>query len=73
MTTCGRFRIAFLVERLSPPANGLTGAFDATYLSGLTTVSYLLGHFSCTGILIALYLPDRELYHWEGWIRYNRS
>ncbi|PVF96642.1 putative cellulase precursor [Serendipita vermifera] len=36
------FRVAFLMERLSPPANGLTGAFDSTYLSGLKTiVSYI--------------------------------
>ncbi|KAG6847477.1 hypothetical protein H0H93_007872, partial [Arthromyces matolae] len=33
------FRVTFLMERLSPPANGLTGAFDSTYLSGLTTAS----------------------------------
>ncbi|KAG9093811.1 hypothetical protein FRC06_011371 [Ceratobasidium sp. 370] len=32
------FRIPFLVERLVPPANGLAGAFDQTYLSGLTTI-----------------------------------
>lgn len=32
------FRIAFLMERISPPANGLTGSFDATYLQGLKTV-----------------------------------
>ncbi|KAG6851092.1 hypothetical protein H0H93_000972 [Arthromyces matolae] len=33
------FRVPFMMERLSPPANGLTGAFDSTYLSGLTTAS----------------------------------
>lgn len=33
------FRIQFLMERLLPPATGITGAFDATYLSGLKTVS----------------------------------
>ncbi|TFY71160.1 hypothetical protein EVG20_g1857 [Dentipellis fragilis] len=38
------FRIPFLMERLSPPATGLTGAFDQTYLSGLKTiVSYITG------------------------------
>ncbi|KAJ3555099.1 hypothetical protein NM688_g2764 [Phlebia brevispora] len=38
------FRIPFLMERLSPPAQGLTGSFDATYLSGLKTiVSYITG------------------------------
>ena len=36
------FRIPFQQERLSPPANGLTGAFDQTYLDGLKTVRYLL-------------------------------
>lgn len=33
------FRIPFLMERLSPPATGLTGPFDSTYLEGLKTVS----------------------------------
>lgn len=33
------FRIPFLQERMSPPATGLTGPFNATYLSGLQTVS----------------------------------
>ncbi|KAG8689779.1 hypothetical protein FRC08_010778 [Ceratobasidium sp. 394] len=38
------FRIAFLMERISPPANGLTGAFDATYLAALKqTASYITG------------------------------
>ncbi|THG99752.1 hypothetical protein EW026_g2669 [Hermanssonia centrifuga] len=38
------FRITFLMERISPPATGLTGPFDATYLSGLKTiVSYVTG------------------------------
>jgi len=38
------FRIPFLMERISPPANGLTGAFDPTYLSGLQTiVTYITG------------------------------
>ncbi|KAG8954670.1 hypothetical protein FRC04_011103 [Tulasnella sp. 424] len=38
------FRVAFLMERLSPPANGLTGAFDPTYLAALeSTVSYITG------------------------------
>ncbi|TFK40409.1 endoglucanase [Crucibulum laeve] len=32
------FRIPFQQERMSPPANGLTGAFDATYLNGLKTI-----------------------------------
>ena len=33
------FRIPFLMERLSPPATGLTGPFNSAYLSGLQTVS----------------------------------
>ncbi|KAF7789792.1 hypothetical protein EIP86_000738 [Pleurotus ostreatoroseus] len=38
------FRVPFLMERLSPPAQGLTGSFDATYLSGLKTIiSYITG------------------------------
>ena len=38
------FRIPFLMERLSPPSTGMTGAFDQTYLSGLKTiVSYITG------------------------------
>ncbi|KAF8239797.1 endoglucanase [Tricholoma matsutake] len=32
------FRVPFLMERLSPPATGLTGAFNQPYLSGLTTI-----------------------------------
>ncbi|KDR76291.1 hypothetical protein GALMADRAFT_140006 [Galerina marginata CBS 339.88] len=32
------FRVPFLMERLSPPSSGLTGAFDATYLNGLKTI-----------------------------------
>ncbi|KAG9057832.1 hypothetical protein FS842_003594 [Serendipita sp. 407] len=32
------FRIAFLMERLSPPSQGLTGSFDTTYLNGLKTI-----------------------------------
>ncbi|KDQ10378.1 glycoside hydrolase family 5 protein [Botryobasidium botryosum FD-172 SS1] len=32
-------RIAFLMERLSPPARGLTGAFDATYLAALKDIA----------------------------------
>lgn len=36
------FRIPFLMERISPPATGLTGPFDSTYLGGLTTlVNYI--------------------------------
>ncbi|KAG8769652.1 hypothetical protein FRC12_004829 [Ceratobasidium sp. 428] len=36
------FRIAFTMERISPPAGGLTGSFDATYLAGLKKiVSYI--------------------------------
>jgi len=32
------------MERISPPANGLTGAFDPTYLAGLTTIAtYITG------------------------------
>ena len=38
------FRITFLMERLSPPSTGLTGSFNAAYLSGLTTiVNYITG------------------------------
>jgi endoglucanase len=38
------FRIAFLMERISPPATGLTGAFDATYLADLKKIaSYITG------------------------------
>lgn len=36
------FRITFLMERLAPPATGITGPFDATYLSGLKTVAHFL-------------------------------
>ena len=32
------FRIPFLLERLAPPATGITGPFDQTYLSGLQTI-----------------------------------
>ncbi|KAH8152685.1 uncharacterized protein LAJ45_03526 [Morchella importuna] len=38
------FRIGFLMERLTPPATGLTGAFDATYLASLKTIAnYVTG------------------------------
>ncbi|KAK7678575.1 hypothetical protein QCA50_018447 [Cerrena zonata] len=38
------FRIPFLMERMSPPATGLTGPFDQTYLNGLKTiVNYITG------------------------------
>ena len=38
------FRIPFLMERISPPSSGMTGAFDSTYLQGLKTiVSYITG------------------------------
>ncbi|KAG9004807.1 hypothetical protein FRB94_002056 [Tulasnella sp. JGI-2019a] len=38
------FRVPFMMERLSPPATGLTGPFDSAYLSGLTTtVNYITG------------------------------
>ncbi|KAG6817671.1 hypothetical protein H0H87_005429 [Tephrocybe sp. NHM501043] len=38
------FRVPFQQERLSPPANGITGAFDSTYLGDLkTTVNYITG------------------------------
>jgi endoglucanase len=38
------FRIPFLLERLTPPATGITGTFNQTYLSGLQTiVSYITG------------------------------
>lgn len=33
------FRIPFMLERLAPPATGIAGPFDQTYLSGLQTVS----------------------------------
>ncbi|KAG5637145.1 hypothetical protein H0H81_005629 [Sphagnurus paluster] len=36
------FRVAFQQERISPPSKGLTGAFDATYLAALKTVSNIL-------------------------------
>lgn len=32
------FRIPFMMERMSPPATGLTGPFDSAYLSGLKTI-----------------------------------
>jgi len=32
------FRVTFLMERMSPPATGLAGPFNQTYLSGLTTI-----------------------------------
>ncbi|TDL25485.1 endoglucanase [Rickenella mellea] len=32
------FRVAFLMERISPPSSGLTGGFDSTYLNGLKTI-----------------------------------
>ncbi|KAL5525511.1 hypothetical protein ACEPAG_6847 [Sanghuangporus baumii] len=36
------FRVPFLMERLSPPSNGLAGSFDLAYLQGLkNTVSYI--------------------------------
>lgn len=42
---------------MSPPATGLTGPFNQTYLSGLqTTVSYITGKG-------AYVLLDRKLYH----------
>jgi len=38
------FRITFLMERMSPPATGLTGPFDPTYLAGLQNItSYVTG------------------------------
>ena len=39
------FRVPFLMERVSPPSTGgLSGPFNATYLSGLKdTVSYITG------------------------------
>jgi endoglucanase len=38
------FRIAFMMERISPLSSGLTGPFDSTYLNGLKTiVSYVTG------------------------------
>ncbi|CAG7851754.1 Endo-beta-1,4-glucanase B Short=Endoglucanase B; AltName: Full=Carboxymethylcellulase B; AltName: Full=Cellulase B; Flags: Precursor [Serendipita indica DSM 11827] len=32
------FRIAFLMERMSPISTGLSGSFDSTYLNGLKTI-----------------------------------
>ncbi|KAL1739663.1 glycoside hydrolase superfamily [Schizophyllum fasciatum] len=38
------FRIPFQLERLAPPATGITGAFDETYLGDLRkTVEYITG------------------------------
>ncbi|KAG8710992.1 hypothetical protein FRC09_020832 [Ceratobasidium sp. 395] len=38
------FRVAFLMERISPPATGLTGSFNATYLAALKqTANYITG------------------------------
>ncbi|KAI5776409.1 glycoside hydrolase superfamily [Geopyxis carbonaria] len=38
------FRVAFLMERLSPPSSGLTGSFDATYLADFKKIaSYITG------------------------------
>jgi len=38
------FRVPFMMERLSPPSTGLTGAFNTTYLGYIqTTVSYITG------------------------------
>lgn len=38
------FRIPFMLERLAPPASGMTGTFDSAYFSGLKTiVSYITG------------------------------
>nr|CDJ79817.1 endocellulase precursor [Leucoagaricus gongylophorus] len=38
------FRIPFMLERLAPPASGITGLFDSAYLNGLKTiVSYITG------------------------------
>lgn len=38
------FRLPFLMERLAPPATGITGAFNATYLNLIkSTVSYVTG------------------------------
>ncbi|PPQ67529.1 hypothetical protein CVT25_006070 [Psilocybe cyanescens] len=36
------FRVPFLLERMTPPATGIAGSFNQTYLSGLKTiVSYI--------------------------------
>ncbi|ESK89100.1 glycoside hydrolase family 5 protein [Moniliophthora roreri MCA 2997] len=38
------FRVPFQLERLAPPATGITGAFDETYLGDLVeTVNYITG------------------------------
>ncbi|EIM91689.1 uncharacterized protein STEHIDRAFT_182854 [Stereum hirsutum FP-91666 SS1] len=38
------FRVPFLMERMVPPSTGMTGAFNQTYFSGLSsTVSYITG------------------------------
>ena len=33
------FRVPFLLERMTPPATGIAGAFDETYLGDLKSVS----------------------------------
>ncbi|CCX05395.1 Similar to Probable endo-beta-1,4-glucanase B; acc. no. Q96WQ8 [Pyronema omphalodes CBS 100304] len=39
------FRVGFMMERLTPPSGGLTGAFNATYLASLKqTASYITSH-----------------------------
>ena len=62
------FRIPFLMERISPPATGLTGPFDSTYLGGLQTVS-CIDHRSCLARDLILRLSDCQLHHRQGWLR----
>ncbi|KAG5637147.1 hypothetical protein H0H81_005631 [Sphagnurus paluster] len=56
------FRVAFQQERISPPSNGLTGTFDATYLAALKTVSNILTVQSH----VLRWSIDRELHHQQG-------
>ncbi|KAF7374835.1 Glycoside hydrolase family 5 protein [Mycena sanguinolenta] len=38
------FRVPFLMERMVPPAGGITGPFDSTYLSNyMETINYITG------------------------------
>ncbi|KAG6862567.1 hypothetical protein C0995_000115 [Termitomyces sp. Mi166 len=43
------FRVPFQMERLSPPSSGLTGSFNAAYLSGLTTASRIVNYITNKG------------------------
>ena len=61
------FRIPFLMERLVPPATGITGPLDATYLAGLKTVSLNTTN-SIRAHRLTLLLKDCQLHHWQGWL-----